>query len=176
MGMLYGAMMYVTNRVVASVPVYALRKAYYTNVMGISIGPGSWVAMNVWFDDRGKVTVGRNSFINMRCRLDGRGGIEIGDNVSISAETCILTADHDLQSADLAGRHAGVTIQDYVFIGTRALILPGVTLGRGSVVAAGAVVSRDVPEFTIVAGNPARHIGERNRDLTYEIDYAPWFL
>jgi maltose O-acetyltransferase len=67
-----------------------------------------------------------------------------------------------------------VVIGDHAWIGYRALVLPGVTIGEGGVVAAGAVVTKDVPPYAIVAGNPARVVGQRTRDLTYELDYRPW--
>jgi acetyltransferase-like isoleucine patch superfamily enzyme len=64
---------------------------------------------------------------------------------------------------------------DHAWIGARAIILPGVTVGEGAVVSAGSVVSRDVPPYTIVAGNPAEVIGQRTRDLRYRTRYFPFF-
>jgi acetyltransferase-like isoleucine patch superfamily enzyme len=120
--------------------------------------------------------MGKNSVINQKCRLDNRGFITIGDNVSISAEVCILTADHDPQSRDFSGTIRPVTIEDYVFIGTRAMILPGVTLAKGSFIAAGAVVTKNVEPFTIVAGVPAKPIGKRRTDLDYSAHYERLFF
>ena len=131
--------------------------------------------MDAWFDSKGTFHIGNNSVINQKCRLDNRSGIWIGDNVSISAETCILTADHDIQTSDFAGRSRPVIIEDYVFIGTRAIILPGVTLGKGAVIAAGAIVTKSVEPFTIMAGVPARPIGVRNNELNYETHYPRLF-
>ncbi len=68
-----------------------------------------------------------------------------------------------------------VVIGDHVWIGARALICPGVTIGEGAVVGAGAVVTRDVAPYAIVAGNPARVIGQRTRDLHYRTRYFPLF-
>jgi acetyltransferase-like isoleucine patch superfamily enzyme len=76
----------------------------------------------------------------------------------------------------MASRQRGVIIEDYVFIGTRAMILPGVTLGRGSAVAAGAIVTRNVLPGQIVAGTPARPIGDRPSNLQYDPTYAPFFV
>jgi maltose O-acetyltransferase len=146
--------------------------------MGFSIGAHSYIFMNAWFDTKGKgsFTLGEHSVINQNCRLDNRGAITIGNNVSISAEVCILTADHDLQSPDYFGSERGVSIDDYAFIGTRALILPGVNIGRGAAVGAGAVVTKDVPEYAIVAGCPAKQIGERRvQALKYSLDYCRLF-
>ena len=132
--------------------------------------------MDAWFDTRGKFTLGDNSIINQKCRLDNRGILTIGNNVSISAEVCILTADHDIQSPDFRGYEQPVIIEDYVFVGTRAMILPGVILGKGAVVAAGAVVTRSVEPYTIVAGVPARPIGTRQTELDYTHLYDRLFF
>lgn len=171
----YDARLYLTNRVIARVPSHNARLWYYRHFWRCVIGKGSYIFMDAWFDTRGNFRMGRNSTINQKCRLDNRGGITIGDNVSISAEVCILTADHDPQSATFAGRHGPVAIEDYVFIGTRAVILPSVSIGRGAVVAAGAVVTKTVAPFSIVAGVPARPISERRHDLDYCASYRRLF-
>ncbi|NJK52359.1 MAG: hypothetical protein HC936_05170 [Leptolyngbyaceae cyanobacterium SU_3_3] len=81
----------------------------------------------------------------------------------------IWTAQHDLNDSGFAGVSAPVVIEDYAWISSRATILPGVTIGRGAVVAAGAVVTKSVAPFEIVGGVPAKKIGERNRDLDYQL-------
>ena len=171
----FESQMYCCNRVMAHVPSHRLRLAFYRNVMKFQIGPDSFIFMDAWFDAPGNFTMGHNSIVNQKCRLDNRGGLTIGNTVSISAETCILTADHDPNSSSFSGRTAPVVFEDYTFVGTRAMIMPGVTIHRGAIVAAGALVTKDVPELTIVAGVPARPIGERSADLDYSINYGVWF-
>lgn len=176
------ALLYLCNRVVAKIPSHTIRLAFYRKVMRFEIGDSSFIFMDAWFDANhvpgggGHFSMGSNSVINQRCRLDNRGGITIGSNVSISANTLILTADHDPQSPEFAGRLKPVTIMDRVFIGTRAMILPGVSIGEGAVVAAGSVVTKDVPAHTIVAGVPASPIGTRNQELHYTINYGRLFF
>jgi maltose O-acetyltransferase len=168
-------LLFVCNRLVANVPSHTVRLAFYRGVMRFDIGDRSNIFSGARFDTCGSFRMGNNSVINERCRLDNRGGLSIGQNVSISAETCILTADHDPHDPAFTGRNRPVVIADYVFVGTRALILPGITIGRGAVVGAGAVVTKSVPPLAIVAGSPARQIGQRNPDLNYQIDYRRFF-
>jgi acetyltransferase-like isoleucine patch superfamily enzyme len=168
---LYDGLIYTTNRIVAHIPSHTLRLWFYRHAMRMEIGRGSAIFMGAWIDTRSGFSMGEHSVVNENCRLDARGGLRIGNNVSISAEVCILTADHDLSSADFSSRCRPVVIGDRAFIGTRATILPGVNLGCGSVVAAGAMVTKDVPDFTVVAGVPAKVIGSRSSDLRYELSY-----
>ncbi len=162
---------YVTNHIVNRVPSFALRRAWYRRAVGATIrrGAGVHLGCRVWFYGPGQVRrdglrLGARTRINRDCCLDARGPLWIGDDVSVSPEVAILTASHRLAAPDFALETRFVRIEDHVWIGTRATILPGVTLGRGSVVCAGAVVTRDVPPLAIVAGVPARPIGERPAD------------
>jgi maltose O-acetyltransferase len=122
-----------------------------------------------------KVELGKRNVINFGCLLDGRlYRISTGSDVSIGPEAAILTLGHDPQSPYFQNRGGDVTIGDHVWIGYRAIIMPGVTIGDGAVVAAGAVVTTDVEPYKIVAGVPARSVGERTRDLRYELNHCPW--
>jgi len=107
--------------------------------------------------------------------LDGRGGLTIGDNVSVSAGVWLLTDGHAMNDPLFPEVLAPVCIGDYAWLGSRALVLPGVRIGDGAVVAAGAVVTKDVEPYAVVAGVPARAIGTRSSDLRYQLDYQPAF-
>jgi acetyltransferase-like isoleucine patch superfamily enzyme len=167
--------LYLANNIIAYIPSHTIRLYFYRLVLRAKIGPGTRIFMRAWFDCPGGFSIGSNSVVNQRCRLDSRGGLVIGSNVSIAAEVCILTASHDMQSKDFTGLSAQTSIEDHVFIGTRAMILPGVILGKGSVVAAGAVVTKDVAPYSIVAGVPARSIKQRSIILDYENSYSRLF-
>lgn len=160
---------YITNRVVARIPIYAVRHAWYRQVLGMRIGEGSALLMDLYVYIRGRarpgrqgITIGRRTIVNQQCCLDGRGWLAIGDYVSISPGVWILTDSHDMGDPMFREVLAPVKIGDHVWIGSRALILPGVTVGEGAVVAAGAVVTRDVEPYAVVAGVPARPIGTRS--------------
>lgn len=168
-------LLFVTNNIVNRIPSRSLRLAYYRQAMRFDLGSSVAILLGTTFDSRGGLSIDADSVVNERCRLDTRGQLFIGKGVSISSDVIILTADHDLMNPGFAYRESAVRIGDYVFIGTRATILPGVTIGQGAVVAAGAVVTRDVQDFEIVAGVPARPIGRRPSDATgYELAFGPW--
>lgn len=164
--------LYLCNRLCSQIPSRRLRLFYYRKIMGFDLGAKTTIFMNCRFDCARGLAIGACSVVNYGCRLDSRGGLRIGNNVSISEEVCILTSDHDPRTDDFRGRSRPVVIEDYVFLGTRAMILPGVTVHRGAIVAAGAVVSRDVPALGIVGGVPARPIGTRTARLAYTADYS----
>ncbi|MBK9048512.1 MAG: acyltransferase [Bacteroidetes bacterium] len=108
------------------------------------------------------VIIGENTFIN-GARIAAKKKISIGNNVHIAPEVIIMDSDfHDATDLDASGKSAEVIIGNHVWISTRAMILKGVTIGDGAVVAAGAIVTKDVPPYTLVAGIPARHIKKLN--------------
>jgi maltose O-acetyltransferase len=158
------------------IPSRTLRKLYLQGWLG-SFGADSGVQLGCKFLNGRRVHLGQRNVINFGCLFDGRKfSIRTGDDVSIGPEAAILSLGHDPQVADFSDRGGDVIIGHHVWIGYRAVVLPGVTIGDGAVVGAGAVVTKDVEPFTIVAGNPARKIGERNRDLRYSLDYEPFLL
>ena len=164
------------NSLVGRFPLRWLRKLYLKSWLG-NLGEGSGVQMGCRFMNGRKVHLGERNVINFGCLFDGRKfNIRTGSDVSIGPEASILTLGHDPQSSDFADRGGDVVIGNRVWIGYRAIILPGITIGDGAVVGAGAVVTNDVEPFAIVAGNPARKIGERPNELGYSLNYAPFLL
>ena len=114
----------------------------------------------------GFVHVGDRTWIGPFCVIYGNGGVRVGRDVMVAAHSCITSVGHrhdELHIPMMAqGIEVGpVTIEDDVWIGMNCTILPGVTIGRGAIVAAGAVVRGNVAPFTIVGGVPAREIGQR---------------
>jgi maltose O-acetyltransferase len=122
---------------------------------------------------RNGVRIGRNSRVQRKCTLDFRGGLTIGNNVSISPEVMFVGGSHDFNDPWFGDVTRPISIEDHAFIGTRAMILPGVTVGRGAVVTAGSLVSRDVAPMTVVAGVPARRVGTRDPSPSYELSSPP---
>ena len=172
----------VTNDVMSRVPSFRLRHAWY-RALGVDLGPGTGVHRGcyLWFYGPGNlrrtgVRIGAHTRINRRVCLDGRGPLTIGDNVSVSPEVAILTTQHAWRSPGFPLESRPVVIEDHVWIGMRATVLPGTTIGRGAVVAAGAVVSGDVAPMTVVAGVPARPVARRPDGATdYVLDNPlPW--
>ena len=87
-----------------------------------------------------------------------------------------MTGSHDINSEDFKYKGQPIDIDDYAFIGVNTIVLQGVKIGKGAVVCAGAVVTKNVPDYAIVAGVPTKIIGFRNKNLNYKCEPDSWFL
>lgn len=145
-----------------------LRQAGYGwafSLRNVKIGEG------VWFDNihrpQSQISIGQHVAIQDHCIMDCSGGLVVGDWVTFSSGVKIFTHNHLVRDKNTRWREQGeiyqlLTVGSDVWIGASAIILPRVkTIGDGSIIGAGAVVTQDVDPYTIVAGNPARVIGER---------------
>ncbi|MDP3941288.1 MAG: acyltransferase [bacterium] len=164
---------------VGFIPSHHIRRFFY-RICGIKIGTGSTIHTMMRLYDPRNISIGNDTVIGEGAVLDGREKLTIGNHVDIASDVMIYNSEHNIDAehfaADEGVTSAPVTIGDYVFIGPRSIILPGVTIGKGAIVAAGAVVTKDVSPFAIVGGVPAKVIGERkNRDLHYQLGRARWF-
>jgi maltose O-acetyltransferase len=150
-------------------PSHLIRRLIFT-LAGVRIGPHSTFHRGVRFYQPRGISLGEGTIIGEGSLLDGRDRLTIGNHVDVASEVMIYNSQHDIHSPTFDPIIKPVTIEDYVFIGPRAIILPGVTIHEGAVIAAAAVVTKDVPSYTIVAGVPAKTIGERRiKDLTYRL-------
>ena len=131
---------------------------------------GEYVSINKHstFGNPSNIEVGDYCVIGGNVFMDGWSSITIGSRVIPSEGVTILTGNHELHTPDFGGKLLPIKIEDYAWIATKAIILQGVTIGRGAVVGAGAVVREDVPPLGIVIGNPASLVGYRRcNDFTY---------
>lgn len=133
-----------------------------------SLGEGSFISYKVKIRAARNITIGKHTRINNYTILDGRGGLTIGDDVLIGFESLILSSSHRFSNPSIPIRLQGmesapIKIGNDVWLGARVIILPGVTIGDGAVVGAGAVVTKNIPPLTIAVGVPARPIGRREQ-------------
>lgn len=171
----FSGLLHIALQFIMWVPCHPLRRVVCKAVLKKM----SWscaIFRNVDLRSPYRISIGENTIINKRCVLDGRGGLTIGDNVDIAQEVCIWTEQHDYNSPDYSSVCKSVVIEDYVWVASRAIILPGIKVGRGAVIACGSIVTKDVPPLSIVAGVPAKVIGQRDDILTYRLGgRRDWF-
>lgn len=161
-----------THGLFANFPSLHIRRVYFRMFME-HLGKDCYIAKGVDVRQPMGVSIGDRVIINKRVVLDGRGGLEIKNDVDIAQDTFIWSQDHDMNHPDHKSHIAKVVVEDHVWIASRATILPGVHLKRGSVVASGAVVTKDVEELTVVGGVPAKLIKKRENPLTYLLHHKP---
>ncbi len=181
------------------IPSHMIRLFLYRYLFRVKIEKDSSIHWLARFNQPSGISIGHNTIIGNDAFLDGRYSREwkkgeskilgyirdffspqvhpvtIGNNVSIAGEVRMFTMEHDIDDPNFKEIGAPVVIEDYVVIGTRVTILPGVHVGRGAVIATGAVVTRDVPAYTVVGGVPAQIIKERPKNLTYTLKFARLF-
>jgi acetyltransferase-like isoleucine patch superfamily enzyme len=157
----------------------------YTRTMmlrlaGFRIGPRSLLMGPVRMTGQGEptelLTIGSDSVLTGRLHIDFGARVIIGNRVYIGHDVSLLTVDHEIGKSNMrCGRHAlrPISIEDGVWIGSRVTVLPGVRIGAGSVVAAGAVVAHDVERNTLVGGVPARLIRELDSDEATKSEVRP---
>lgn len=138
------------------------------NLLGAKVESSAFVGK---IDIKGKgklLTIGAFSSISTAVHLALHDEILIGNCVVINSGAHLLTGTHSLRDPMWPLTSKPIVVCDYAWIATNSIILPGVTIGEGAVVGAGAVVSRNVPPYTIVAGNPAVEVGKRTKSLLYK--------
>ena len=178
------------------IPSHAVRLFMYRHIFRMKIGKHSSVHWLARFNLPSGVAIGHNTVIGNDAFLDGRfkrtwskgegtvstyirdfftppkRPLRIGNNVSIAGEVRIYTMQHDIDDPDFAEVAGDVAIDDYAVIGTRVTILHGVHIGKGAVVASGAVVTSNVEPYTVVGGVPAQFIRNRAKNLRYTLRFA----
>lgn len=165
---------FILNKLIFNIPIWNIRRIFCLPVM--KIGRHSKIDMNVYFYEPRRLKIGNNVHINAKVTLDSRGGITIGNRVSISIESTLLTGSHNPNSPTFEYCPGKIVLNDYVWIGANSIVLKNVEIGTGAVVCAGSVVTKNIPAYKIVAGVPAKVIGDRRKNLAYKpLDHS-YFL
>ena len=166
-----GFYLFFINSIVLNIPIQYLRMLLlYIFALNKTINFKINVLYKVRILNPHAINFGKNIRINRGVVLDGRGAkINIGNNVDIAMDSIIWTLSHDPSSPNHSTYAKSVTIEDYAWVGARSIIMPGVKIGKGAVIASGSVVTKDVPEMAIFGGNPAKFIKMRENKLSYKI-------
>jgi len=146
--------------IVGFIPSHTIRNFCY-RLSGLRLGNKATIHMGAKFFQPKNISIGEGSIIGQGVFLDGRAPLRIGKHCDFATDVMIYNSEHDLSDPSFNATEEPVTIGDYVFVGPRVIILPGVKVGDGAIIAAGAVVTKDVPEKTIVGGVPAKVIAVR---------------
>lgn len=161
------------NSFVSHIPFWTIRKAIYI-LFGLKIGRGSRICMRTRIMEPWHIIIGKNTIVNEACILDGRGGLKIGNNCSVSVESILYTASHISDSKDFEYYEKNTEIGNGVWIGVRAVILPGAMVEDNVVIGACSVVTGGVNDSnSVYAGMPAKKKKSRNvleiKDLNHKM-------
>lgn len=157
------------NLIVDCCFLFSLRNVYL-NFFGNKIDSSATLHSRIFLFDFGNLTIGTNTTINQGCYLDNRYTLIIGNNVNISHDCKIYTQGHDLTKNGAPLLNGAVVIEDDVWIFPNVLIMPNVIVGEGAVIYPGAVVTKSIPKFSVVGGNPAKIIKMRSSEVKWNIN------
>ena len=165
----------VYNRGLTYIPSYHIRAFILRAFYKMKIGQDCYLEMGIRVISPHRIEIGDHSLVHFDAILDGRHKLRIGNSVDVGHQVSIFTLQHNIDDPNYATEGGSITIGDYAVIGGRSVILPGVKIGEGAVVASGAVVTKDVSPYTVVGGVPAKFIRERTKNLDYTLNYRGWF-
>lgn len=155
---------------ISEIHSHHIRNFFYKHAHRVKMDKNVVIYSGVEIRNPVNLKIGSGTIIGDNSILDARAGIEIGKNVNFSSNVRIWTLQHDYRDPNFAcnpDHYGPVKIGDRAWIGPHTIILHDVSIGEGAVVAAGAVVTKDVPPYTLVAGVPAKPIGKRPENLRY---------
>ena len=156
------------NILVNKIPSHNVR-LLWLRLGGAKIGKGSSVWRNTEILGVNSLVIGEDSCIAWHCQIDARAGLTIGDHVAIASYVKIIAGSHDLEAPEFWSVSAPIYIEDYVWIATGALIGHGARLGRGCVITANTIVSKEIAPYKIIGGSGAKSMGERPHNLIYKV-------
>ena len=162
---------------IGMIPSFRIRDFLYKKLFRVQMANDVVLHYGAEIRCHRKLVLGEGTIIGDKALLDARNGIRMGRYVNLSSNVQIYTEQHnhrDPMFGCYLSDKCCVTIDDRVWVGPSVIILPGVHIGEGAVVAAGAVVTKDVEPFTIVAGIPAKPVGERTKELKYRFIERRW--
>lgn len=163
------AMQWIYIRIWVRIPCKTIRNWIINSYRGVQVHRSVPIYSGFeWW--QGPLEIGEGSNIGFRNHIDSRMGVYMGKNVCLASYVCIWSLHHDYNDIHFCGKGAPVRICDYAWLCSHCIILPGVTIGEGAVVASGAVVTKDVEPWTVVGGVPAKVIGKREQK---QYDYIP---
>ena len=162
---------------VAHIPSHSIRKFLYRHLFRVKIGKRVTIYHGLEIRCGFKISIGEGTIIDDNCILDGRGGLEFGKNINLSSDVCIWTMQHSINDEDFCGSGGKVIVKDRAWISSNTTVLPNVCVGEGAVLASGAVATKNLEDYKVYGGIPAKEIGVRNSNLSYEFDGKPcWYL
>lgn len=159
----------ITNVLISIVFLFSARRCIL-RLTGAIVGDKVTVHSQVRFYALGNLEIGAGSTLNKHVLIDNRGLVKIGKNVNISHSCQIYTQTHDINKNGAPLMTKNVVIGDHAWLFPNVTIMPGVKIGHGAVLYPSAVVTKNVDNFSVVAGNPARHLKYRNRKASWELN------
>lgn len=163
----YYAIVLFGNIVINKIPSRHIRK-WYLQIMGAKIGKNTFPSRRVEILFPKGLHMADNVAVGWFAELDARGGIYIDHDTGISSHVLLITGSHDVDDPNFTADFRPIRIGHHCWLGTGAIVLHGVTIGDGAVLAAGAVATKDIPPFEVWGGVPAHFIRKRNENVIYQ--------